>query len=73
MCMEGNGIRMKKEPRLWQLKDLIRSAQSNQASQDGSYYYPSRPMGYAPIPLKLKFVWGVWTGKYDVVQWPEGQ
>lgn len=34
-------------------------------------WYPARPLGMDTIGHRLKCAWLVFTGKYDVLVWPE--
>lgn len=36
-------------------------------------WVPARSVGFYSIWYRLKAAWGVFTGKYDALQWPEGQ
>jgi hypothetical protein len=37
------------------------------------YWVPARPLGWQGLRLwyRLKLAWGVFTAKYDVVEWDE--
>lgn len=61
-----------KEPTIWSLNQLIKSASENSTCINGKWV-PARPIGYCPWPMKLRAVWLVLTGKADLVRWPEGQ
>lgn len=57
---------------LWTLKDLSQNVNETSKCIDGKWV-PARPMGYDSMFCKIKLAWGVILGKYDVVEWPEGQ
>ena len=40
-----------------------------QASSKSGLQYMARPLGLDTIPNRLRLAWGVFTGKYDAVQW----
>lgn len=63
---------MKQAPTIWKLKELIEQMQSTQAEINGKWV-PARPFGSFSWRNRLKAVWSVFTGKADVVIWPEGQ
>lgn len=65
-------MKSKKYPNIWTVKSLIDSAKCNSVQINGKWV-PARPLGYMSFPHRLKCAWMVFTGKADVVIWPEGQ
>jgi hypothetical protein len=63
---------MKKAPQLWQLKDLLKTADETQA-HIGGLWVPARPIGYFSLRSRLKMAWLVFKGEADALQWPQGQ
>lgn len=57
---------------IWSLRELYSSAMSNSAEINGKWV-PARPYGWDNITYRMKAAWLVFTGKADVVIWPEGQ
>jgi len=62
---------MKKAPGLFTVKEF-QDPDMPQAHINGRWI-PARPLGYYSIPSRVQLAWGVFCGKYDVVQWPGGQ
>ena len=56
---------------IWTLRNLIDSTQTMQASKDGRHWYPARPMNLMSIGQRFHAAWLVFSGKGDVVLWPE--
>jgi hypothetical protein len=62
----------KKFPTIWTLGGLMKSAGESVISIDG-LRVPCRPIGPSWLSNRIKAAWLVFTGKADVVIWPEGQ
>lgn len=56
---------------LYRLKNLIEHANSCEACINGKWV-PARPLNM-PWTWRIPHAWGVLTGKYDAIEWPEGQ
>lgn len=56
---------------IWELKDLIDSANTNYVEFNGRWL-PSRPYSVSFID-RLKAAWAVFWGHADAVRWPKGQ
>lgn len=62
-----------KAPNIYTLEHLrSEMISSNQAGINGKWV-PARPIGYYSIKHRIQCAWMVFTGKGDVVVWPEGQ
>jgi len=63
-------------PTVWTLRSLFESANSVQRGsivQDG-FYVPARPqVNIGGLRWRLKCSWLAFTGRCDLVRWPEGQ
>jgi len=58
---------------LWNLKDLMESANTDAAEIDGEWV-PARPITiFESIRERLHNAWLVFRGKADAVKWPKGQ
>jgi hypothetical protein len=65
---------MKKQPTLYTLEGLLRTAGGDvQSSNDGKIWVPARPVGFHSIANRLRCTWAVFTGRADAVIWPQGQ
>lgn len=58
---------------IWTLQGLLNSVDSCSASHDGKNYYPARPLGWTCIQMRFRAAWMAFTGRADVVTWPQGQ
>ena len=67
-------LSMNKAPALYNLNQL-RAAITGKApaTQIGKKWVPARPLGLFSLRNRLRLAWGVFTGKYDALQWPENQ
>lgn len=67
---------IKKSPTLYTLFSLLHERYSVSAQINGKWV-PARPLpfyyGLYSVVHRLKLSWMVFTGKADVVTWPEGQ
>jgi hypothetical protein len=59
-------------PNIWSLGSLLKSAQEVSAEINGRWV-PARPMGFSSIATRIRAAYLAFTGKGDVVIWPEGQ
>lgn len=50
------------------LNDVITGG-SPQAEVDGRWV-PARPIGFYSWRRRLRYAWGVFTGRYDALEWP---
>lgn len=62
---------MRKAPTIYNLAALM-NANQDQANINGKWV-PARPVGFFSIGNRLRCAWLVFTGKCDLVRWPEGQ
>jgi hypothetical protein len=63
-----------KAPSKYTLYEAYRLArEANPAAQVNQRWVPARPEGYSSWVSRLKLAWMVFTGKGDVLIWPEGQ
>lgn len=63
---------MKKAPNLYTIDDIIAHCQHHSALIDEEWV-PARPIGYFILKYRLKLAIGVFTGRYDALEWPKGQ
>jgi len=67
----------KKAPSVCGLRNLVEDCQKNQRGIEKpngkTIWVPARPIGYGGLKSRSKIAWGVFTGKYDALKWPEGQ
>lgn len=63
---------MKKYPSVIKMNQLQADAYNNQALINGRWV-PARPLGFMSIWERFRCAWIVFTGKGDVLIWPEGQ
>lgn len=61
-----------KAPRVIQLDNEFVCVAGCQVNIDGEWV-TARPEGYYSIANRIKSAWMVFTGKADVLVWPEGQ
>ena len=61
-----------RSPNYFSLHCLVEYANSNSACI-GDKWVPHRPIGLANFRNRVKIAWRVFIGKYDAVEWPEGQ
>ena len=59
---------------LWNLKQLIESANTDAAEIEGEWV-PARPINYKVESIweRIHNAWLVFRGKADAVKWPKGQ
>jgi hypothetical protein len=63
---------MKRAPNLWDIVNLFKHvATGPQACKPGEKWLPARPLGLFSIRSRIKLAWGVFTGKWDAVDWRE--
>jgi hypothetical protein len=62
----------KQAPNLYTLYNLLHDRHNNSAFINGKWI-PARPLGFYSLSHRIKLAWTVFTGKADVVTWPEGQ
>ena len=57
-------------PALFEVESIVRQA-SEVRVEKGNRWVPVRSLGYSGFYLfrRLKLAWGVFTGKYDAVEW----
>jgi len=68
MKYKNNGVTF------WDVRDLVKSAAQTgrQITLAGkAYWVPARPLGWTDWPHRFKAIWMVWTGRADIVTWPE--
>lgn len=61
-----------KAPTVYTLSSLQKSIEGCEACINGKYV-PARPLGYYSLWWRFKCAWWIFTGKYDLLKWPEGQ
>ncbi len=61
-----------KTPSLYRLEDLLKSTQNVAVNINGKWV-PARGIGFFSFKERIKLSWLVFTGKADVLIWPEGQ
>lgn len=54
----------------WTPATLVEHIKTVSGSTDGVTYGPVRPEGMDTIGHRLKMAWRVFTGQYDVLNWP---
>lgn len=64
---------MKQAPSLVTFKSLAKAELEGPKAQINGKWVPARPFGLFSIWSRLKLAFGVFTGRYDAFQWPEGQ
>lgn len=64
---------MKNAPSYFKLKDLLKCISEIQTQYSDGSWGPARPIGLDTIPNRIKLAWKVFTGKYDVLEWPDNQ
>ena len=66
---------MKKAPQLIHTEGFsaIGGYWSAQCRLPDGRWVMARPIGYFSLRSRLKLAWGVFTGKYDALQWEGGQ
>jgi hypothetical protein len=61
-------------PAIWTISSLQRSASTVKASHDGLNWYPARPWAaLGGLRYRLRCAWLAFSGRCDLVRWPEGQ
>ena len=63
----------KQAPSLYKLEDLVKPREDGTLTQINGRWVPARPLGYDSLRSRLRHAWLVFTGKGDVLIWPEGQ
>lgn len=61
-----------KYPNIFTLNNLIESININHANINNKWV-PARPLGLPTFKSRLRLAWMVFTGKADVLIWPENQ
>ncbi len=64
---------MKKYPAIWQLSDVMRSANHTSVLLAGGKWVPARPLGFQSMWTRFSAAWLVFTGKADALIWPGDQ
>lgn len=65
---------MTKAPNLWRLQALVDDVNRGEVQTEiWGQWVPARPMGLDSLRERLRLAWGVFVGRYDAVQWPNGQ
>jgi len=65
---------MKRAPSVYTLSSLEATLKMNcSTSRDGNTWFPARPEGLSSIKSRLRLAWEVFTGRADVLRWPDGQ
>lgn len=65
---------MKKAPSEYKLDYLMFSQElRNSETEINGKWVPARPMGLFSLTNRIRLAWSVFTGKNDVLSWPEGQ
>jgi hypothetical protein len=62
---------MKRSPTLYRLRELFEGANSCSTQLPNGKWVPARLMGFFHFPTRVRIAWGVFTGRYDAVVWPE--
>lgn len=60
-------------PSVHRLEDLVGPQENATLKQINERWVPARPEGYCSLRSRLRHAWMVFTGKGDVLIWPEGQ
>ena len=68
---------MKKAPQLIRVEELTKwDAFSSVPYPDNpkqKMWVKARPIGYFSLFSRLRLAWGVFTGKWDALEWEDGQ
>jgi hypothetical protein len=65
---------LRKAPSVYTLSSLQATlSMGNASSRDGNTWYPARPEGYHSVRSRLRLAWEVFTGRADVLRWPDKQ
>lgn len=65
---------MRKAPSVYTLSSLKATLDMNVGtSRNGNTWYPARPMGFFSVRSRLRLAWEVFTGRADVLRWPDHQ
>jgi hypothetical protein len=65
---------MNRAPSVYTLSSLQATLALNTAtSRDGNTWYPARPEGLHSVKSRLRLAWEVFTGRADVLRWPDHQ
>ena len=59
----------RRAPGLHRIDWVIEEARTSLRHVEGNCV-PARPEGYYSLWNRLKLAWGVFTGKFDALQWP---
>lgn len=63
---------MKNAPTLYTIESLYATTKDSQTEINGKWV-PARPLGLFSLTNRIRLAWSVFTGKNDVLSWPEGQ
>lgn len=63
---------MKQAPTAWPVMHLVNTANNNQ-KDFGGMWFPARPLSCGGLRKRLIIAWRVFTGRYDAIEWPQGQ
>lgn len=65
---------LRKAPNIWTLKQLlIHCYKGAKSSKDNVRWVPARPIGFFGLRHRFKCAWMAFTGKADLIKWPQGQ
>lgn len=67
---------MKSAPTEYTLRNLVAMVTDPKAplsSRDGETWFPARPLGFYSIGNRFRCAWLAFTGRADVVRWPQEQ
>ena len=60
-----------KYPQVYNLNDLLYQANDTQIESKSGKWIPARGSGFPSIRNRFRLAWMVFTGKGDVLMWPE--
>ena len=63
----------KKSPNIFTLENVLSGIAGNSSANINDKWVPARPLGYSSWRYRLKATWLVFSGRADVLIWPEGQ
>lgn len=66
---------MRKSPMIYSLFGIsvMLNGQTKSETYLNGKWVPARPLGYYSLGFRLKCAWLAFTGRCDLIQWPEGQ
>ena len=65
---------MQKAPNAYTLSSLKKVLEMGvQSSSDGETWHPARPLGMQSLTSRMRLAWEVFTGRADVLRWPDNQ